>query len=117
MLVPLTGFPSLSTALSSADRSCLRKCRELVQVMKSVTCSISVVPRTYLSFMRPTSVAQGITAVLNLQRKSEQDNWGIDGEAIERLAREKGLFVVNFPIRYGLEKHGQALTLAREYLQ
>ncbi|CAM6109869.1 unnamed protein product [Calypogeia fissa] len=41
----------------------------------------------------------GVTAVLNLQRKSEQDNWGIDGEAIEKLARDEGLVVVNCPIR------------------
>ncbi|KAL2620982.1 hypothetical protein R1flu_001187 [Riccia fluitans] len=41
----------------------------------------------------------GITAVLNLQRKSEQTNWGIDGEAIDRAAKEDGILVINCPIR------------------
>ncbi|KAL3681064.1 hypothetical protein R1sor_024020 [Riccia sorocarpa] len=40
-----------------------------------------------------------VTAVLNLQRKSEQANWGIDGDAIERAAKEDGIVIVNCPIR------------------
>jgi hypothetical protein len=42
---------------------------------------------------------QGITAVLNLQRKNEQVNWGIDGEEIDNMAKQKGLIVVDVPIR------------------
>ncbi|KAG6541521.1 hypothetical protein Mapa_017043 [Marchantia paleacea] len=41
----------------------------------------------------------GITAVLNLQRRSEQSNWGIDGDAIEKAAKEDGIIMVNCPIR------------------
>lgn len=41
----------------------------------------------------------GITAVLNLQRKSEQVNWGINGEEIDDMAKRQGLIVVDVPIR------------------
>lgn len=41
----------------------------------------------------------GITAVLNLQRKSEQVNWGINGQEIDNMARQKGIIVVDAPIR------------------
>ncbi|KAG0561368.1 hypothetical protein KC19_9G059400 [Ceratodon purpureus] len=41
----------------------------------------------------------GITAVLNLQRKNEQVNWGINGEEIDNMAKQKGLIVVDVPIR------------------
>jgi hypothetical protein len=57
-------------------------------------------------------LAQSITAVLNLQRKSEQENWGIDGDAIERVARDEGLTVVNCPIRYHLESDELFLSFA-----
>lgn len=43
--------------------------------------------------------SQGITAVLNLQRKSEQVNWGINGEEIDDIAKRQGLIVVDVPIR------------------
>eukprot|EP00249_Psilotum_nudum_P004252 c17796_g1_i1 orf=370-2274(-) len=41
----------------------------------------------------------GITAVLDLRCESEQVNWGIDGEAIERSFYEAGLVVVKCSIR------------------
>ncbi|KAH9330058.1 hypothetical protein KI387_002166, partial [Taxus chinensis] len=41
----------------------------------------------------------GITAVLNLQCKNEQENWGIDSEAIDKAFEQNSIAVVNFPIR------------------
>lgn len=40
-----------------------------------------------------------ITAILNFQCKSEQINWGIDGEAIEASLNEQGLLAIHCPIR------------------
>ena len=51
------------------------------------------------SFSYSVSYLQGITAVLNLQRKNEQVNWGINGEEINNMARQKGVIVVDVPIR------------------
>jgi hypothetical protein len=42
---------------------------------------------------------QGVTAVLNLQQSSDQVNWGIDGDAINRAFREEGIRLVQHPIR------------------
>lgn len=51
------------------------------------------------SFSNFVLYLQGIIAVLNLQRKNEQVNWGIDGEEIDNMAKQKGLIVVDVPIR------------------
>lgn len=48
---------------------------------------------------------QGITAVLNLQRKNEQVNWGINGEEIDNMVKRQGLTVVDVPIRCLLPFH------------
>eukprot|EP00270_Netrium_digitus_P004255 TRINITY_DN15224_c0_g2_i8.p1 TRINITY_DN15224_c0_g2~~TRINITY_DN15224_c0_g2_i8.p1 ORF type:complete len:576 (-),score=126.35 TRINITY_DN15224_c0_g2_i8:717-2444(-) len=48
-----------------------------------------------ISFIRKL----GVTAILNLQRGSEQVNWGTDWAAIAAIAHENGLRVVHQPIR------------------
>eukprot|EP00850_Spirogloea_muscicola_P018931 SM000179S03403 [mRNA] locus=s179:86515:89512:+ [translate_table: standard] len=40
-----------------------------------------------------------LTAILNLQLSSDQVNWGIDGDALLRAAREEGVIIVHQPIR------------------
>lgn len=37
--------------------------------------------------------------MLNLQQSSDQVNWGIDGDAINRAFREEGIRLVQHPIR------------------
>ncbi|KAH7280317.1 hypothetical protein KP509_37G061000 [Ceratopteris richardii] len=41
----------------------------------------------------------GITAVMNLQCKNEQNNWNIDGESIKQKLQENGVLTLDFPIR------------------
>eukprot|EP00897_Mesotaenium_endlicherianum_P009222 jgi/Mesen1/8328/ME000046S07717 len=41
----------------------------------------------------------GLTAVLNLQLANDATNWGIDTDAIARVAKEEGLLFVNLPIK------------------
>ncbi|KAI5078415.1 hypothetical protein GOP47_0006086 [Adiantum capillus-veneris] len=41
----------------------------------------------------------GITAVLNLQCKSEQTNWNIDGESIKQTLSQNGVLSLDFPVR------------------
>ena len=42
---------------------------------------------------------QNITAVLNFQCRSEQENWGIDGESIKHALEKAGVLAIDYPIR------------------
>ena len=44
-------------------------------------------------------ILQNITAVLNFQCRSEQENWGIDGEAIKEALEKDGVQIIDYPIR------------------